>query len=81
MKGGCAKQIRQQARAEGRRGPLELMRFRELADALRSDPEVQRRFTEAIEKARVTMRASTVPDTGPSVEQVLDAWYRRHGWS
>ena len=37
------------------------MTFRELANALRFDPEVRRRFTEAIENARVTMRASTVP--------------------
>lgn len=34
-----------------RRRP-ELMTFRDLADALRFDPEVQRRFTEATEKAQ-----------------------------
>ena len=28
------------------------MTFRDLVDALRSDPEVQRRFTEAIDKAQ-----------------------------
>ena len=55
------------------------MTFRELAIALRYDPEVRRRFIEAWENAR-REHAPTVPGTGPSVEQVLEAWYRRHGW-
>jgi hypothetical protein len=42
------------------------MSFCELAEAVRSDPDVQRRFDEAIAKRG-------------RIQQALDAWYRRDG--